>query len=167
MFKDPLRILKIYRETISDGIGLRYSIYLSGCKHACKGCHNSDSWDPSLGTLLTREWVDEMIADINRNPLLDGITLSGGDPFFYPESLLVLLKELKAGTGLNIWCYTGYTFEEVSKKDILKPCLEYIDVLVDGPFVQSLYDPSLQFRGSTNQGIKKVTPLLYPTACRL
>ena len=153
MFKDELRVLKVYRETISDGVGLRYSIYLAGCIHGCPGCHNPESWDCSLGALLTREGVDEIVEDINENVLLDGITLSGGDPFFYPESLLVLLKTLKIRTGKNIWCYTGYTIEEINKREELKACLEFIDVLVEGRFVKSLYDPSLRFTGSSNQRV--------------
>ena len=153
MFKDALRILKIYKETISDGEGFRYSIYLSGCRHCCKGCHNRDSWNSLSGALLTEDWLSQIVKEINSNPLLDGITLSGGDPFYYPESLLVFLKILKERTGKNIWCYTGYTYEQLLTKDELKACLGYIDVLVDGRFDQKCYSPSIAFRGSTNQRI--------------
>ena len=156
MFNEPLRILKIYRETISDGDGLRYSIYLSGCKHHCKGCHNPDSWDSSAGTPLTDEWLSQIIDEINNNPLLDGITFSGGDPLFNPTEFLELLKEIKEKTSVNIWCYTGYTLEEIQKKADLNACLEYIDILVDGRFVQELYSPTISFRGSTNQRIIKL-----------
>lgn len=156
MFKDPLHILKTYRETISDGDGFRYSIYLSGCKHRCKGCHNADSWNPQLGSLLTEEWLNRIIEDINGNPLLDGITLSGGDPFYYPQSLLTLLKVLKDRTGLNIWCYTGYTYEQLLAEQELRACLGYIDVLVDGRFEQEKYSPNIPFRGSINQRIIKL-----------
>lgn len=159
MFKDPLHILKIYEETISDGEGLRYSIYLSGCKHHCKGCHNQSSWNPCAGTPLSDEWLLEIIDDIRSNPLLDGITISGGDPFFYPQSLVTLLKTLKEQTKLNIWCYTGYTYEEILAQKELHACLSYIDVLVDGKFVKEKYSPSLSFRGSSNQRIIKLSKL--------
>ncbi|PXV65933.1 anaerobic ribonucleoside-triphosphate reductase activating protein [Dysgonomonas alginatilytica] len=159
MFKDSLHILKIYEETISDGEGLRYSIYLSGCKHHCKGCHNESSWNPNTGTPLSKEWLLEIIEDINSNPLLDGITISGGDPFFYPQSLVTLLKILKEQTKLNIWCYTGYTYEEILAKKELHACLTYIDVLVDGRFMKEKYSPSLAFRGSINQRIIKSNKL--------
>ena len=151
--KFNLRILGTYRETVVDGEGLRYSIYFAGCTHTCKGCHNKESWCPDNGTLVTEEYLDKIIKEINSNPLLDGITLSGGDPLYNPEEMLEIVKYLKEKTEMNIWLYTGYTIEELRKDNRRMKVLQYVDTLVDGKFVQELYDPLLKFRGSSNQRI--------------
>lgn len=148
-----MNILYIYRETISDGPGLRYAIYTAGCRHGCIGCHNMQSWNPLGGQPLTSDWLREIIREIKSNPLLDGITLSGGDPFYNPEELACLLATLKAETMLNIWCYTGYTIEEIAEDPMLQVPLPYIDTLVEGRFVEALRDPLLCWRGSSNQRI--------------
>lgn len=148
-----LRILGTYKETVVDGEGLRYSIYFAGCTHACKGCHNKESWCPDNGTLVTEEYLDKIINEINSNLLLDGITLSGGDPLYNPEEMFEVIKYLKEKTQMDIWLYTGYTIEELRKDNKRMAVLEYVDTLVDGKFVQELYDPLLKFRGSSNQRI--------------
>ena len=150
-----LRLLMTYKETIVDGVGLRYSLYFAGCSHACPGCHNEYSWNPKHGNLLTYEKLEEIAKEINENTLLDGITISGGDPLFNPVDMLKVLKFLKEKTKKNIWLYTGYTLEQVLEDELRRKCLEHVDVLVDGRFVKELYDPNLKFRGSSNQRIIK------------
>lgn len=155
-----LYLLSTYNETIVDGDGIRYSIYLAGCSHKCPGCHNVASWNPKFGTPLTEEKITDIINDINSNPLLDGVTFSGGDPFFNPEEARDLIARVRRETGLNIWCYTGYTIEEILDTPQLRTMLPYIDILVEGPFIKELYSPYLDFRGSSNQRIINVPELL-------
>lgn len=142
------------RGTTVDGPGFRTSFYLAGCDHRCPGCHNPSSWDYTGGTVMS---IDE-IMDIVREEDFD-VTLSGGDPLFNPETTAALVKELKAD-GRNVWVFTGYCWEEIIDSPSLLSAIREADVVVDGPFIESLKDTDLLFRGSSNQRLIRVAPSL-------
>ncbi len=144
-----MRYLQIIDQTISDGLGLRMAIYFSGCKHHCKNCHNKSSWDPNNGAIVDDEVINTIIKKYKSNPLLDGITLTGGDPLYNFEEFHKVVKTLKDNLNCNIWLYTGYTYEQIKNE----PFIKYINTLVDGKYEDDLYDPTLRFRGSSNQNI--------------
>ncbi len=142
-----LSILKIIEDTTVDGPGFRTSIYAAGCDNKCKGCHNPQSWDINNGTNMS---TDEIMNVILQDPFAN-VSFSGGDPMFQPDGFLELAMAIKEQTNKNIWCWTGYRFEYLLRMKKQRELLNYIDVLVDGPFVESLKDPDLLFRGSSNQ----------------
>ena len=148
-----MRIYSIAEETTVDGPGLRTSIYLQGCPIHCKNCHNKGSWDPNGGYEMNDE---EIISKLKEDPFITGVSVLGGEPFFQKESLLRFLKKLKKELpSFSIWVYTGYTLESLKKDKIALRILKLIDVLVDGPFIESKNDSSCIFRGSSNQRIIK------------
>ena len=146
-------------DSIVDGPGLRLTIFTQGCLHHCPGCHNPESHDPRRGEPLTVERAETICAAIAANPILDGVTLSGGDPLLQPEAMAAFLRLVKERTGQNVWCYTGYTLEECLADPARRECLRWIDTLVDGRYVEALRDLSLDFRGSSNQRIIDVGAL--------
>jgi anaerobic ribonucleoside-triphosphate reductase activating protein len=149
-----IRVLDILEETMADGPGLRTSIYCAGCAHHCPGCHNPQSWDFMGGNEMD---VEELLTLIKSDEFAN-VTFSGGDPLYQVEAFTELARRIKEETKKTIWCYTGFTLEEVQTDDRLSMILPYIDVLVDGPFVESLKEPGLLFRGSSNQRINYLTP---------
>lgn len=146
---------------IANGEGVRVSLFVSGCTHHCKNCFNAETWDFNYGKPFTKEIEDRLISDLAPG-YIDGLSLLGGEPF-EPQNQKVLLPFLKRVKerypDKTVWCYTGYLFDSELRSESRARCeytdemLSLIDVLVDGEFVQALYDISLQFRGSSNQRI--------------
>ena len=141
----PLRVVDIVEGTSVDGPGLRTSVYFAGCEHHCPGCHNPTTWPHDAGHDMT---IDEIVKVVDYNNF--DVTFSGGDPMYQAEALLPLARKLKLD-GRNIWCYTGFTFEELKAHPEMCRLLDYIDVLVDGPFIESRRNTGLLFCGSDNQ----------------
>ena len=148
-----LRLSGIIRESIVDGPGIRFVVFTQGCPHHCPGCHNPQTWQFTGGFETTPE---KILAEIIKNPLLRGVTLSGGEPFCQPEGLAELAQMIRTH-GLNVITYTGYTFEELLEKGKEEPAvlslLKQSDILIDGPFIQDLKSYDLAFTGSSNQRI--------------
>ena len=143
-----IKVAGFEQESIVDGEGVRFVVFTQGCPHHCKGCHNPQYHDFNGGTEYDTSDIIKMIAE---NPLITGITLSGGEPFCQSEACLEIAREAHS-RNLSVWCYTGYEFYEL----IGNPLLKEIDVLVDGKFIESLKSLSLRFRGSSNQRIINV-----------
>lgn len=149
---------KINKCDIANGIGVRVTLFVSGCTHACPGCFNKEAWDFGYGQPFTAETEEEIMSALEPQ-YINGLTLLGGEPM-EPQnqrSLLPLLKEIKEKyPQKNIWCYSGYTFEELTENsrarcEVTDEMLSLIDVLVDGEFIEELKDISLRFKGSENQ----------------
>lgn len=144
-----MRIADFVQDSIVDGPGFRFTLFTQGCPHHCEGCHNPQTHDPDGGKEVS---TDEIIRIMLSNPLTDGLTLSGGDPFFQPEDCAAVASAAKEH-GLNVWTYSGWTFEQLMRDERpgVRELLELTDVLVDGPFVLALRSLSLKWRGSRNQ----------------
>ncbi len=147
-----ISVLSIVEDTMVDGPGFRTSIYCAGCRHRCEGCHNPQSWDFSGGHAMT---TDEVMRVIEADPFAN-VTFSGGDPMYQPEGFAELARAIRERTRKTIWCYTGFTFEQLLSNPRQRALVELVDVLVDGPFVKSLRDETLRFRGSRNQRLVDV-----------
>ena len=144
-----VRIAGIVNDSIVDGPGIRLTVFFQGCTHHCLNCHNPETHNLNGGYLID---TNEIINKLKNNPLLDGITLSGGDPMLQRDGVIELTKKCKE-LGLNTICYTGYTYEELLKFKDFDKVVEYIDYLIDGRYVDNLRDLSLKYRGSSNQRI--------------
>ncbi|MCL2415399.1 MAG: anaerobic ribonucleoside-triphosphate reductase activating protein [Defluviitaleaceae bacterium] len=147
-----IRIAGTVNDSITDGPGLRYTVFAQGCRHKCPGCHNPQTHDENGGRLIG---IDALIAEAVKNPLLDGVTISGGEPFLQRDALRFLVGRL-AEREIDVMVYTGHTWEELILNPENMNILEKIDYLVDGKFVQSKKSLDLVFRGSSNQRIINV-----------
>ena len=148
---DTLNLYGTAPDSIVDGPGLRYAVFVQGCTHHCPGCHNPES-QPVVGGTPTA--ISDVLADIRANKLITGVTLSGGEPFEQPAACAALARALKAD-GYNLWAYSGYLYEQLLARAEAEPAgaelLAIIDVLVDGPFVEGRKAYTLKWRGSDNQ----------------
>jgi anaerobic ribonucleoside-triphosphate reductase activating protein len=177
-----LRVGGIEPESVVDGPGFRYVVFVQGCDFRCPGCHNPQLQSAEGGRLAS---VGELLGEIRENPLLDGITLSGGDPFTQAEACAVLAEEVRA-LGLSVMTFTGYLWEDLCAAAGLagggngftragwRRLIEATDILVEGPFIQALRDIGLRFRGSSNQRLIDVRrslaggrPVLLPEVTEL
>ena len=154
-----IRIAGIVRESIVDGPGIRFTVFAQGCPHRCKGCHNESTLDFEGGYDCE---LSKILAEIDKNPLLTGVTFSGGEPFCQAKAFYELGLEIKS-RGLDIVSYSGYTLEELQemaeKDESVNKLLEVTDYLVDGPFILEERDLTLEFRGSKNQRFIKMSDI--------
>ena len=144
-----IRIFGLEGDSIVDGPGIRLTVFTQGCIHHCEGCHNPESHDPNGGKIYD---TDKIIKYASENPLYDGVTLTGGDPFYQPVLCAVIAEGVKK-LGLNVWTFTGYTWEQIMEsgnEDFMR-LLKATDVLVDGRFELDKRSLELKFKGSSNQ----------------
>ena len=162
MASKELRLSGIVEESIVDGEGIRFVVFTQGCPHHCPGCHNPQT-HPFEGGFLGD--IPALLRQMGENPLLQGLTISGGEPFCQPEALLPLARGARE-QGKDVTIYSGYTLEQLLEMakdhpailDLLRAC----DILVDGPYVEQLRDLTLTFRGSSNQRILVLKEFLPP-----
>lgn len=144
-----LKIAGIVEESVVDGPGLRFVVFAQGCKRHCPGCHNPQTHDYNAGQSIETHTLIEMMQE---NPLLDGLSLSGGEPFDQPEAFAEL-ADMAHRCSYSVMAWSGYTFEELATNKTQRKLLEAVDVLVDGPFIIAQRSLSQLWRGSTNQRV--------------
>jgi len=139
----------LIEESFVDGDGIRFAVFVQGCPHRCKGCHNPTTHDFNGGKIMDTE---NIIKKFSNSPLINGITLTGGEPLSQIEAVTELAKAAQ-NHSLSVWCYTGYTYEDLLNNDKINKFLDYVDILVDGPYIENQRDLTMQFCGSKNQRI--------------
>lgn len=150
-----MRFCDITSCDVNNGEGVRVTLWVAGCAHRCPGCQNPQTWDFNGGRPFDKAAHDYLFAELDK-PYIDGLTFSGGDPMYSLDDVVRLAREVKENMpGKNIWLYTGFTFEEIQSSG-MKAILPYVDVIVDGPYVEALRDVTLAFRGSSNQRLVRL-----------
>ena len=156
-----LKLSGVILDSIVDGPGIRMTVFFQGCPHHCKGCHNPETWD--YDSKYVEHSVEEVLNLFDSDPILSGITLSGGEPFSERNfnEIEILVKEIKS-RGKNVWVYTGYTIDNLLLKypELKERILPFIDVIVDGPFILEKRNLLCHFRGSENQRLVDVKKYL-------
>ena len=152
-----IRIAGVTQDSIVDGPGMRLVVFVQGCPHHCPGCHNPETHGFDGGRVID---TTEIVAMMDSNLLLDGVTLSGGEPFEQVAAAKIIAHEAHKRR-LSVWCYTGWTWEEIMASPRKRGLLAYIDVLVDGRFVMDQRSLALKWRGSTNQRVIDVSESLF------
>lgn len=141
-------------ESIADGEGVRVVVFISGCLHNCKGCHNPASHSFTAGQPFTSDLQEKIVAYIKNTPFISGLTLSGGDPMYSAEELIPFVQKLRSEVdGVTVWIYSGFLYEEIKQDKEMAELLKQCDVLVDGEFVLEQRDITLAYKGSQNQRI--------------
>ena len=160
----PIRLFGAVRESIVDGPGLRFVVFVQGCPHHCPGCHNPESHDPDGGYMSSTARIWQAAS---KNPMIRGITFSGGEPFLWGNELYEIGRVAREA-GMDIVTYSGFTYEQLLEKakreEGVRKLLTVTNYLIDGPFVEAQRDITLKFRGSSNQRILDVT--CYPNSDR-
>lgn len=146
-----IQLMRIVVDTTVDGPGWRTSVYCAGCRHACVGCHNQETWSFEAGESVSIDEIFEQLKETEGN-----ISFSGGDPMYQAEAFTELARRIREELNRTIWCYTGFLFEEVVKDPIMSKMLPYLEVIVDGPFIMAERNINLLFRGSNNQRLVDV-----------
>lgn len=152
-----IAVAGLEKESVVDGEGIRFVVFVQGCPHQCKGCHNPDTWDMTKKSYMEIESIYDIMDRINNGAIqYKGLTLSGGEPFCQPYNCSCLADKAHS-LGWDVWCYSGYTYEELMKiketDENVRLLLSKIDVLIDGPFIEELKDLDLVYRGSSNQRV--------------
>lgn len=145
-----MKIADVLHGSIVDGPGIRSVVFFQGCPHRCRGCHNPDTWNANKGVEVS---TAELLTELNSNAYVGrAVTLSGGDPFFQAAELFNFVSALKH-SGYHVCIYTGYLWEDIATTSLMRKSLQYVDLLIDGPFIIEQKSLDLRFRGSRNQRI--------------